>query len=79
MRTILKALIVFYRHAVSPVLAPHCRYHPTCSAYALEALDAHGAARGTWLAIKRIGRCHPWHAGGFDPVPQPPEAPRRNG
>jgi len=47
----------------------HCRYHPTCSAYALEAIEKHGAVRGWWLAVKRIGRCHPWGGAGFDPVP----------
>lgn len=79
MRTVLKNLILVYRRFVSPALAPHCRYHPTCSAYALEAIDTHGAARGAWLTMKRIARCHPWHAGGFDPVPQPTEPHRHNG
>jgi uncharacterized protein len=50
-------------------LAPRCRFHPSCSAYALEALAQHGAVRGTWLAIRRVGRCHPWGGGGLDPVP----------
>ena len=50
-------------------LPPRCRFHPSCSQYALEALALHGAARGSWLAIRRVGRCHPWHAGGLDPVP----------
>jgi len=50
-------------------LPPRCRFHPSCSQYALEALATHGAARGTWLAIRRVGRCHPWHDGGLDPVP----------
>jgi len=52
-------------------LPPRCRFHPSCSQYALEALTVHGAARGTWLAVKRVGRCHPWHDGGLDPVPPP--------
>jgi hypothetical protein len=51
-------------------MTPRCRFHPSCSAYALEALERHGAARGTWLAVKRVGRCHPWNPGGFDPVPE---------
>ncbi len=50
-------------------LPPRCRFHPSCSAYALEALELHGAARGTWMAMRRVGRCHPWHPGGLDPVP----------
>jgi putative membrane protein insertion efficiency factor len=50
-------------------LPPRCRFYPSCSAYALEALETHGAARGTWLAARRVGRCHPWHPGGLDPVP----------
>jgi putative membrane protein insertion efficiency factor len=58
---------------VSTRLPPRCRFHPSCSAYALEALEVHGAARGSWLAVRRIGRCHPWHPGGLDPVP-----PRRS-
>ena len=54
---------------VSVHLPPRCRFHPSCSQYALEALAAHGAARGSWMAIRRVGRCHPWHDGGLDPVP----------
>jgi putative membrane protein insertion efficiency factor len=57
---------------VSVHLPPRCRYFPSCSAYALEALEVHGAGRGTWLAVKRVGRCHPWHEGGLDPVPPAP-------
>ncbi len=65
----LLALIGFYRMAVSPALAPACRYLPSCSAYAVEAIEVHGAVRGSWLAMRRLLRCHPFHAGGHDPVP----------
>jgi uncharacterized protein len=58
-----------YRRFVSPLLAPRCRFAPSCSEYALAALAEHGAARGLWLAVKRIARCHPFNPGGYDPVP----------
>jgi putative membrane protein insertion efficiency factor len=69
MRFVLKFLVRVYQVALSPLLGPNCRYYPTCSQYAIEALETHGSFKGTWLAIKRISRCHPWHEGGFDPVP----------
>jgi putative membrane protein insertion efficiency factor len=66
---LLLALVRGWR-VVSPYLAQGaCRYYPTCSAYALEAIEVHGALRGGWLAVKRVGRCHPFHPGGYDPVP----------
>ena len=65
----LRALIRAYQVVVSPWLGPRCRFHPSCSQYALDALDAHGTLRGTWLAIKRLARCHPFTPGGYDPVP----------
>jgi putative membrane protein insertion efficiency factor len=66
---LLSFLVVGYRYSVSPMLGMHCRFHPSCSAYALEALERHGAVRGSWLALRRLARCHPWRAGGHDPVP----------
>ena len=62
-------LVALYRYTVSPFLGNNCRYQPTCSEYALQALREHGAFRGTWLAAKRIARCHPWGGSGYDPVP----------
>ena len=69
LRRILKGLIRFYQVAISPWTPPSCRFTPTCSEYALEAIEEHGAGRGGWLAIRRIFRCHPWGGKGYDPVP----------
>jgi uncharacterized protein len=69
MRQLVAGLIRFYRLALSPLLGPTCRFHPSCSSYGLEAIERHGTLRGGWLTLRRIGRCHPWHPGGFDPVP----------
>ena len=66
---VLRGLVRAYRYCVAPLLAPACRFHPSCSAYAEEALSTHGALRGGWLTARRLCRCGPWTAGGFDPVP----------
>ena len=65
----LRALVWVYRHAVSPLIGANCRYQPTCSAYAEEALSRYGAFRGGWIAVRRLARCHPWGGSGYDPVP----------
>ena len=65
----LLVLIRAYQLAISPMLGNRCRFHPSCSEYSMEALRRHGLLRGMWLAVRRIGRCHPWHPGGYDPVP----------
>jgi putative membrane protein insertion efficiency factor len=71
MRRIMISLIKLYQTILSPFVGQHCRFYPSCSSYALEALEKHGAMRGLWLSIKRVSRCHPWHEGGVDPVPEP--------
>lgn len=72
---LLMLLLTGYRNFISPLLAPRCRFYPSCSAYALEAVQVHGALRGSWLAARRLSRCHPFHAGGLDPVPVPGRIP----
>ena len=67
--TLLLAPIYFYRSFISPLTPPSCRFTPTCSQYAIEAIKRHGPLRGTWLALRRIMRCHPWGGSGYDPVP----------
>lgn len=70
MRRILIGLIRVYQYLISPLLGPRCRFYPTCSHYAVEAIKVHGVARGSYLALRRVLRCHPWHPGGIDPVPE---------
>lgn len=70
MRRIFIFFIQCYRYLISPVMANHCRFHPSCSNYAIEAIEQHGACKGVWLASKRLLRCHPFNPGGYDPVPE---------
>ena len=63
--------IAFYQRFISPLSGPRCRFDPSCSAYGFEAIETYGLAKGGWMAAKRIGRCHPWNDGGYDPVPRP--------
>jgi hypothetical protein len=74
MKYILIGLLKGYRLVISPLYGNVCKYYPSCSAYALEAVTVHGAVKGTWLAAKRLGSCHPWAEGGYDPVPGTPAA-----
>jgi uncharacterized protein len=69
MKTLLLALIRVYQYTLRPLLGANCRFYPSCSDYAREALEKHGAMKGVWLAVRRILRCHPYHPGGYDPVP----------
>lgn len=79
MRWLLVAVVRAYQIVVSPFLGQTCRYYPSCSAYAVTALETHGALRGTWLAVRRLGRCHPWAPGGVDHVPPAPSRRGRTG
>ncbi len=72
-RQMLLWLVRGYQIAISPLLAPSCRFYPTCSNYAMQAIREHGALKGAMLAAVRLGKCHPWHPGGFDPVPHKTE------
>lgn len=69
MKTLALAMIRFYRRFISPLFPPHCRFTPTCSAYAYEAISRYGFFKGGWLSLKRLSKCHPFHEGGYDPVP----------
>jgi len=69
MKTLLLSLLRGYQYALRPLLGANCRFYPSCSDYAREAIERHGAVRGMWLAARRLTRCHPYHAGGYDPVP----------
>lgn len=71
MKRLAIALVRFYQYLISPLLGPRCRFHPSCLHYAVEALDKHGLLHGLWLSLCRLLRCHPWHPGGYDPVPEP--------
>jgi len=78
MQQLLIGPLKLYRYLVSPLLGPCCRFHPSCSTYAIEAITHHGVLRGARLALWRLARCHPWHPGGFDPVPRA-KSSRRHG
>ncbi len=69
MKQVFLAILRFYRRWISPALPPACRFTPTCSEYAYQAIEKYGAARGGWLGLRRLSRCHPWNPGGYDPVP----------
>jgi putative membrane protein insertion efficiency factor len=69
MSRLLLGVLAAYRRWISPLLGPHCRFAPSCSAYAIEAIAAHGAGRGSWLALRRLAKCQPFFTGGYDPVP----------
>jgi len=69
MKRLLLAALRAYQYLLRPMLGANCRFYPSCSDYAREAIERHGAVEGTWLAVRRVARCHPWHPGGYDPVP----------
>ena len=69
MKALLLLVLRGYQYAISPLFGANCRFYPSCSEYAREAIDRHGAGKGSWLTLRRLGRCHPYHPGGYDPVP----------
>jgi hypothetical protein len=69
MRAVLLVLLGAYQYAIRPLLGANCRFYPSCSDYAREAIERHGAGKGSWLSARRLARCHPYHPGGYDPVP----------
>ena len=69
MRRLLITILSVYKACISPLLGNHCRFYPSCSSYAMDAIEAHGVIKGSYLTLKRLGKCHPWHEGGVDPVP----------
>lgn len=73
----MKHILLFYQRWISPFLAPRCRFYPSCSSYAVEALEVHGGLYGSWLALRRVLRCNPFNPGGFDPVPKHRDGERR--
>jgi putative membrane protein insertion efficiency factor len=77
MKRVLLFLIRLYQLCLSPFFGTQCRFYPSCSAYAAEAITVHGTLRGSWLAVRRLLRCHPWHTGGVDPVPQKRDGSKR--
>ena len=78
MRRIFIGCIKCYRYLISPLMASHCRFHPSCSSYAIQAIEEYGALKGSYLAIRRLLRCHPFHPGGYDPVPEQPSDQNRH-
>jgi len=78
MKWVLLKLIRGYQLFLSPVLGSSCRFEPTCSSYTLQAIEKHGAIKGTWLGLKRIGKCHPWNEGGYDPVPDKKQSTQKS-
>ncbi len=79
MRRLLVGMIRCYQYCISPWLGRHCRFHPSCSHYGIEALRRHGVVAGIWLTVRRVLRCHPFHPGGYDPVPESPLSNRPAG